>query len=154
MEAGADGNGSIRNKDRAPFWKKSILEAARAKSMNRLVALLSASSEKATTGEKPKRARKPKTVEDCWKHIDEWLAKNMTSLTLPPPFDFSKPMADDHPLQTPAAEEIRLSLRCHDGTGDFAIVDVPNDASYGLLSVEAALAVRELQREVMGKRAN
>jgi cell wall assembly regulator SMI1 len=149
LEAGADGNGSIRNKDRAPFWKKSIQETARAKSMNRLVTLLGTSSEQATTGEKPKRVRKPKTIEDCWKHIDEWLAKNSTNLTLPPPFDFSQPMADHYPLQTPVSEQIRLSLRCHDGTGDFAIVDMPNDASYVLLSVEAALEVRGLQRDVM-----
>lgn len=149
FEAGADANGSIRNKDRAPFWKKSIQDAARTKVMNRLVALFSTSEEQAKTSEKSKRAHKPKTVEDCWKHIDDWLAKNATNSRLPPPFEFSQPMADHHPLQTPASEQVRLSLRCHDGTGDFAIVDVPEDASYVLLSVEAALEVREMQREVM-----
>lgn len=149
LEAGAEGNGFIRNKDRAPFFKKSIQEAARAKAMDRLVTLLGTSIEQATTGEKPKRVRKPKTVEECWKHIDDWFAKNATNMTLPPPFDFSQPMADHYPLQTPASEQVRLSLRCHDGTGDFAIVDVPEDASYVLLSVEEALDVRELQREVM-----
>jgi cell wall assembly regulator SMI1/ankyrin repeat protein len=149
LEAGADGNGFIKNKDRAPFWKKSIQEAARTKAMNRLVALMSTSIEQAATGHTPKRVRKPKTVEDCWRHIDDWLAKNATNLTLPPPFDFSQPMADHHPLRTPASEQVRLSLQCHDGTGDFAIVDVPEDASYVLLSVEAALEVRGLQRDVM-----
>ena len=58
-------------------------------------------------------------------------------------------MADHHPLQTPASEQVRASLSCHDGTGDFAIIDVPNDASYVLLSVEAAEEVRGLQQEVL-----
>jgi cell wall assembly regulator SMI1 len=149
FEAGADGNGSIRNKDRAPFWKKSIQDAARAKAMNRLVSLLSSSKEQPETSDKPKRAHKPKTVADCWKHIDNWLAKNATNVRLPSPFDFSQKLADYPLLQTPASEQIKLSLSCHDGTGDFAIVDIPEDASYVLLSVEAALEVRGLQRDVV-----
>jgi hypothetical protein len=40
-------------------------------------------------------------------------------------------------LQTPAFEQVKLSLRCHDGTGDFRIVDVPKDISmyYGLFKM-------------------
>jgi cell wall assembly regulator SMI1 len=149
FEAGADANGSIRNKDRAPFWKKTIQDVARTKTMNRLVALFSTSEVQAKTSEKPKREQKPKTVEDCWKHIDDWLTKNASNVKLPLPFDFSQTTADHHLLQTPASEQVRLSLRCHDGTGDFAIIDVPEDASYVLLSVEAALEARGLQRDVM-----
>jgi ankyrin repeat protein len=110
FEAGADGNGAIRNKDRAPFWKKSIQDAARAKAMNRLVSLLSSSKEQPETSDKPKRAHKPKTVADCWKHIDNWLAKNATNVRLPSPFDFSQKLADYPLLQTPASEQIKLSL--------------------------------------------
>ncbi len=51
-------------------------------------------------------------------------------------------------MQAPVAEPIRISLSCHDGTGDFAVVDVAEDASYVLLSIRDAQEIRKLQREV------
>jgi cell wall assembly regulator SMI1 len=149
LEAGADATGLIRNKDREPFWKKSIHEVVRLKGMSRLLARLGDSNEQSPASEKPQRARKPKTIEDCWKQIDDWLVKNRPAITLPSPFDFSKLMASNELLLTPTAEQIKQSLYCHDGTGEFAIVEMPEDASYALLSVSAALEARDMIRAVM-----
>ena len=148
LEAGADAAGSIRNKDREPFWKKSIQEVARIKGLSRFLALLGTSIDQSRAIEKPPRATKPKTIEDCWKQIDDWLSKNRPNVTLPSPFDFSDSLASYELLQTPASDQIRKSLRCHDGTGDFAIVEVAEDASYALLSVSAAIETREMNRGV------
>lgn len=149
LEAGANAEGSIKNKERGPFWKKSVRDAARIKGMERVLALLSASGTQPPASDKPQHARKPKTVEDCWKRIDEWLTRNAPKISLPSPFDFSLAAPVHDLLQTPASEQVKLSLRCHNGTGDFGIIEMPSNASYTLLSVEAALETRDTFRAVI-----
>lgn len=149
VDAGADSTGFIRNKNRAPFWKKSIYEAAKTNRMTRLLELLGDSSEQAKTSEKPKRVSKPKTIADCWKLIEDWLARNASGVTLPSPLDDLDLIASSELLQSSACEQVRQSVGHHDGTGEFAIVDVPFDSSYVLLSVSDALKVRGMLGEIM-----
>ncbi len=148
LEAGADATGSIRNKDHDPFWKKSINEVVRIKGMSRLLALLSSSIELTAAIEKPHQVRKAKTIMDCWKQIDDWLAKNRPQVSLPSPSDFTDSLPLHELLLTPASDQVGQSLRCHDGTGDFAIIEMPNDASYALLSASAAIEAREMLRHI------
>jgi hypothetical protein len=140
VEADADATLVINNKDRAPFWRKTVLDAVIKKGMNRLLSKIKTADGAATTASTTKRVRRPKTIEECWLTIDQWLASNAQNIRFPPPFDWLELKSGLELLQSPAAEQVRSTLSFHDGTGDFSIIVMLDDASYTLLSVNDALS--------------
>ncbi len=98
VEAGAATNQAQRNKD-SDYWKKSLAEVAKLKGMKRLLEKIqgSADGNAATTKSKSPAKRKPKSIEECWAVIDEWMARNAADTQLPPGFDFKSLSSDALP---------------------------------------------------------
>ncbi len=91
LQNGADATGTIRNKEQAPYWKKSIQEVVRIKGMSRLAELIGDAGQPATASVKPRSNRKPKTIESCWKLIEDWMATHAPDVVLPGRLIFRSP---------------------------------------------------------------
>lgn len=150
LKAGANATLRIKNKE-SDFWKKSILEVAEKEGLKEFLAAIETNGTKVP---KTIKTEKPKTIEACWQVIDGWLSQNVPGAKLPSGVDFSQSSELHELLKTDGTKQVRDSLACHDGTGDFSLIVMSGDASYHLLSMADSVEAIKMMKEVFESERN